>query len=524
EIIDDFGDFSIHTPNGIFRIDFGKIRLEASRVVEHDGTPIENVYPSMCRLRGFTYAAPMRLEIDVYRDNQHIDTREVYIGDIPVMLKCGICTLSNLSREELILAGEDPDDPGGYFIINGSERAIVSLEDLASNGILTSVDRSTKIPKYIAKILSVKGILRTQVTVTSWKKGEVKVQIPWVSAAIPLLVIMRALGFETDKEIADSVSRDDRTLAAISPTFEKAAEILTEEEAVTYIGNRAAFGVSKEFRDTRVQYILDRYLFPHVGTDREDRRRKGYFLAEVVRRVAALSLDLRKPDDRDHYANKRLRLTGPLLAQVFARAFKKLLRDLKYQLERKYVAKMQIAIEAVVRPSYVTSRLYKALATGTWSIRTTGVTQLLDRTNFLSTLSHLRRLQSPLTRTRPQFEARELHSSHLGRVCPVESPEGQNIGLVKNLALCAIVSKEMSPDLVREVLLSLGMVDVMQAGDDLWLDGCKVFLNGNFVGFVPEPTAFVEELRKLRRRGMLQEDIGIRYVEPEYGGAYGDHR
>jgi len=521
DIIDDFGDFSIHTPNGIFRIDFGKIRLETPRVVEHDGTPIEHVHPSMCRLRGFTYAAPMRLEIDVYRDNQHIDTREVYIGDIPVMLKSGICTLSNMSRKELIDAGEDPDDPGGYFIINGSERAIVSLEDLASNGILTSIDRSTRISKYIAKILSVKGILRTQVTATL-KKGEVKVQIPWVSAAIPLLVIMRALGFETDKEIADAVSRDDRMLAPMSPTFEKAAEILTEEEAVTYIGNRAAFGVSKEFRDTRVQYILDRYLFPHVGTDREDRRRKGYFLGEVVRRVAALSLDLRKPDDRDHYANKRLRLAGPLLSQVFARAFKKLLRDLKYQLERKYVAKMQIAIEAVVRPSYVTSRLYKALATGTWSIRTTGVTQLLDRTNFLSTLSHLRRLQSPLTRTRPQFEARELHSSHLGRVCPVESPEGQNIGLVKNLALCAIVSKDMSPDLVQEVLLSLGMVDIMEVEDELWRDGSKVFLNGNFVGFVREPTAFVEELRKLRRRGMVQEDVGIRYVKPEYDGAYGE--
>ncbi len=521
EIIDDFGDFTIQTPHGVYRIEFGEIRVEAPRAVEHDGTPIENVYPSMCRIRGFTYAANMKLEVRLFRDDQHIDTREIYIGDIPVMLKSKICILSKGSREELIAAGEDPDDPGGYFIINGSERAIVSLEDLSSNSIITSIDRRSSVPKYVAKTLSVKGILRTQVTVSS-KRGNVSVQIPWVSASIPFVILMRALGFESDLEIANIISPNEEVLKAASPSFEKASEILTADEAVAYIGNRAAFGVSKEFRDTRVQYILDRYLFPHVGLNSEDRKKKGYFLAEVVRRVAELSLGYREPDDRDHYANKRLRLAGPLLSQVFARAFKKLLKDIKYQLERRYVSKMHIALEAAVRPSYVTSRMYKALATGTWSIRTTGVTQLLDRTNFLSTLSHLRRLQSPLTRTRPQFEARELHASHLGRVCPVESPEGQNIGLVKNLALSAVVSKQSSPEIVLEVLYHLGLIDIEEGGEEAWKRGSKVFLNGDLIGFVFDPQSFAEELRRLRRQQVIPEDIGILFREPSYPGACGE--
>ncbi len=511
-IIEDFDAIHINTPGGSFNIRFNGIRVESPRTTEHDGTPNPNVSPSMCRLRGFTYAAPMMLETDLYKDDQFIESKEIYIGDLPVMLKSNICSLSKMSREELIAAGEDPDDPGGYFIINGSERAIVSLEDLASNAIITSIEGTGNIAKYIAKILSVRGILRTQVTV-ALKKGQVNVNIPWVSASIPFIILMKALGFKTDREIADTVSLNENILEVISPSFEKASDILSEEDAITYIGNRAAFGVSKEFRNRRVCHILDRYLFPHIGMGEENRRRKGFFLAEMVRRVSELRLGLRNRDDRDHYANKRLRLAGPLLAQVFARAFKKLLKDLKYQLERRYVSKMYIAMETIVRPSYVSSRLYKSLATGTWSIRTTGVTQLLDRTNFLSTLSHLRRLQSPLSRTRPQFEARELHASHLGRICPVESPEGQNIGLVKNLALCAIVSRDRPSHLILEVMYNLGVVDIEEADQHLWKKGARVFLNGNFVGFISNSEYFVRRLRTLRRRLNIPEDVGITLKE-----------
>ena len=521
EVINAFKGFEIDTPKGRYEVRFGRIRIGRPRVIEHDGTHVEDVRPSLCRLRGLTYAAPLMLEFHIYRDGHHVDTREIYIGDLPVMLKSKACVLSKMSADQLIEAGEDPDDPGGYFIINGSERVIVSLEDLASNTILTGIEKSGGVTKYVAKILSVKEILRTQVTVTL-RKGEVSVEIPWVPTSLPFIVLMRALGFEKDEEIALAVSRNEKILEAIAPSFDKAPRIDTVEEAILYIGNRAAFGASREFRMKRVEYIMDNYLFPHIGTSPEDRKKKGYFLAEMVRRVAELSLGLREPDDRDHYANKRLRLAGPLIAQVFAKAFKRMIKDLKYQLERRFTGRFELAIEAVIRPSYVTSRLYKALATGTWSLRTTGVTQLLDRTNFLSTLSHLRRVQSPLSRTRPQFEARELHASHLGRICPVESPEGQNIGLVKNLALTAIVSRERPFELIYEVLLSLGLVKLEEAGDREWEQGAKVFLNGNFVGFVIEAEKFVEQFREMRRKGQIPEDVSISLKKPRYPGDYAE--
>lgn len=521
EVIDAFKGFEIETPKGRYEVKFGKIRVGKPRVIEHDGTHVENVLPSLCRLRGLTYSAPMWLELDIYRDGRHIDSREVHIGDLPVMLKSKVCVLSNLTPEQLRERGEDPNDPGGYFIINGSERVIVSLEDLASNSILTSIEKSGGVTRYVAKILSVKGILRTQVTVTL-SKGEVSVTIPWVPSPIPFIILMRSLGFEADEGIAKAISRNEEIISVISPSFDRAPKIKDTEDAIIYIGNRTAFGASREFRIRRVEYIIDNYLFPHIGSSFEDRKKKGYFLAEVVRRVAELSLGLRKPDDRDHYANKRLRLAGPLIAQVFAKAFKRMVKDLKYQLERRYTGKLELAIEAVIRPSYVTSRLHKALATGTWSLRTTGVTQMLDRTNFLSTLSHLRRIQSPLSRTRPQFEARELHASHLGRICPVESPEGQNIGLVKNLALSAVVSKERPFEVIFELLISLGLIELDEAGDDCWKSGAKVFLNGNFVGFVLNPDEFVRKFRELRRKGAIPEDVSIYLKTPSYEGDYAE--
>jgi DNA-directed RNA polymerase subunit B len=152
------------------------------------------------------------------------------------------------------------------------------------------------------------------------------------------------------------------------------------------------------------------------------------------------------------------------------------------------------------------------MATGTWSQRTTGVTQILDRTNFLSTLSHLRRVQSPLSRTRPQFEARELHASHLGRICPVESPEGQNIGLVKNLALSAIVSNEYPAEFMFERIRGLGLIDVEKASDAVRSKGAKVFLNGDLIGYVLNVDEFVNKLREMRRESEkygVPPDIGV---------------
>jgi DNA-directed RNA polymerase subunit B" len=147
-----------------------------------------------------------------------------------------------------------------------------------------------------------------------------------------------------------------------------------------------------------------------------------------------LALGKRSEDDKDHYANKRLKLAGDLMEDLFRVSFNRLARDIKYQLERANMRNRELNVATIVRADVLTDRLQHPLATGNWVGGRTGVSQLLDRNDYISTLSHLRRVISPLSRAQPHFEARDLHATQWGRLCPSETPEGPNCGLVKNFA------------------------------------------------------------------------------------------
>jgi len=390
------------------------------------------------RFRNLTYAVPLALEMTPVIDGREQDTELVMIGDLPVMLKSKLCVLSQMTPEELIAHGEDPNDPGGYFIINGSERVMVALEDLAPNRVIIDIDERGASPVYQAKIFSTTVGFRARIELKMKSDGALYVSMPGVPTEIPFVIVMRALGLESDKEIADAVSLDKTVQNELEASFEKAAGVETVKEAILYIGNRVAHGQVEEYRMQKAESILDRNFLPHLGRTRSKRKDKALFLGEMACRVIELKLGRRKPDDKDHFKNKRLRLAGPLLADLFRVAFRNLCRDIKYQLERMGVKRhMIINVSAAVRPGIITERLQHALATGNWGRGRVGITQLLDRTNMISTLSHLRRIQSPLSRSQPNFEARDLHPTHWGRLCPNETPEGSNCGLVNNLALPA---------------------------------------------------------------------------------------
>ena len=183
-----------------------------------------------------------------------------------------------------------------------------------------------------------------------------------------------------------------------------------------------------------------------------------------------------------------------LLADLFRVAFRNLTRDIKYQLERIGVKGPIITVSAAVRPGIITERFQHALATGNWGRGRVGITQLLDRTNYISTLSHLRRLQSPLSRSQPNFEARDLHPTHWGRLCPNETPEGSNCGLVKNLALSASISVGVNPDKIKQLLFEMGTVPAYEASIDLRISGAKVFVDGNIIGYCNSPAEMVKDL------------------------------
>ena len=523
EVIDEVGEIPIEVPEYPYKVKLGQIwiidpqtRISGPYVTEVDGTKHE-IYPIEARLRNLTYAAPIALEMTPVVDGREQDTELVYIGNIPVMLKSKLCFLSQLSREELIACGEDPDDPGGYFIVNGSERVIVAMEDLAPNRIIVDIDEKGATPVYQAKLFSTTVGFRARIELKMKSDGAIYVSMPGVPTEIPFVIIMRALGLESDKEIAEAVSLESEIQSELEPSFEKALGVDTVKDAILFIGNRVAHGQVEEYRIQKAETAIDKNFLPHIGRTSQSRKDKALFLGEMACRVIELKLGRRKPDDKDHFKNKRLRLAGPLLADLFRVAFRNLIRDIKYQLERIGVKGPIITVSAAVRPGIITERLQHALATGNWGRGRVGVTQLLDRTNYLSTLSHLRRLQSPLSRSQPNFEARDLHPTHWGRLCPNETPEGSNCGLVKNLALSTVISVGVNPEKIKQVLFSMGVTPVYEANETLKRFGTKVFVDGNIVGYCTSPEKITDEFRQKRRAGEISTEVNIAYFSKVHG-------
>ncbi|MBD3171531.1 DNA-directed RNA polymerase subunit B [Candidatus Bathyarchaeota archaeon] len=509
QIIDEIGGIQIEVPDHVYDIKFGAIEIGDPRVVEVDGT-VREVYPREARIRSLTYSAPLYLEIEL--DDEGRETYErVNIGDLPIMVKSNLCLLSRHTEDELIKLGEDPNEVGGYFIVNGSERVIVSLEDLAPNRVLVETDTRGSRPVYKGKVFSTTVGFRARIETSLKADGAMKVTIPGVPVPVPLVVLMRALGVETDREVAEMVSLDPNLLNELEPSFREAASIQTIEDAVLFIGNRVAFGQVKDFRIKRAETILDRNLLPHIGREPEDRFDKAVFLGEMASRIIELKLGMRHEDDKDHLRNKRIKLAGPLLAELFRSAFWSLYRDMRYQFRRMSTRRKGVLISAAIRPGIITSRIQHALATGNWRRGRVGMTQLLDRTNTLSTLSHLRRLQSPLSRTQPNFEARDLHSTHWGRLCPNETPEGANCGLVKNLALMSSVSIGTDAEKIKRTLEFMGVIRSKDADEQLRHNGIKIFVEGYLLGYTTSPAVLVDTFREMRRKGEISGEANISY-------------
>ena len=235
--------------------------------------------------------------------------------------------------------------------------------------------------------------------------------------------------------------------------------------------------------------------------------KKAVFLGRMSREVLELHVGDRKPDDKDHYANKRLKLAGNLMEELFRSGLQALLNDMKYQMERSYSKRKENRVHHAVRRDVLTNKIMHAMATGNWTGGRAGVSQLLDRTCNMSTLSHLRRVISPLTRSQPHFEARDLHPTQFGRLCPNETPEGQNCGLVKNLALMVDVSENVPNQIIMDSIANLDIQDIDKA-KPAW---GKVYFNGDLIGAHKAPTDLVKEMIQRRRQGLISNVVNVRY-------------
>lgn len=452
EIIDGMGQIPTNIEG--FELKFGDLRLEKPMIVEADGSR-RNILPMEARLRDLTYAAPLFLEIiPVFNGIERRTYSEVFIGELPVMLKSKLCHLDNMTEEELIEAEEDNTDPGGYFIINGSERALVSIEDLAPNRIMVSKEKKGELT--VSKVFSTREGFRARCAIERRRDGTMKIDFPGAPKNIYLTTIIRALGLSKNSDIlktivSERVIKNDALInLEIDPTK-------TTEEAFEYIGKRAAPGQPEEYRNKRVDVLIDNYLLPHLGTSPEDRLTKAYYLIEMAERATKIGEGKVKTDDKDHYSNKRVKLAGTLMEELFRYSFQFLIKDIAYQASRAEARGRRLVVQNLVRPDALSDRIKYAMATGNWIAGQTGISQLLDRLSYLATVSHLRRLISPLNKKHPHFKARDLHGTQWGKLCPNESPEGPSCALVKNIALMCDISTGEKSDEIEKVLLDIGV-------------------------------------------------------------------
>jgi len=383
-----------------FKIKLGRISVKRPVVKEADGS-LRPLTPMEARLRNLTYQAPIQLEFIPIIDGVEHEAEIVNIGKLPIMARSNHCNIAQSTFEEteerkltaeeyhakLIESGEDSLDPGGYFISNGTERVLITLEDLAPNRVLVEYATRYGTDVEVAKVFSQHEGYRALVIVEKKKDGTLMVSVPAASGQIPLIVLLRALGMESDEEIVNTMVEHPNMEPFILANIESAAleySVTNQEEAVSYLGKRLAGGQAKEYRIKRVENLMDRNLLPHLGNDPADRITKAIFLARMGQAVLELALNLRQPDDKDHYANKRLKLAGDLMEDLFRVGFMALAKDLKYQIERAHARGREVKIATAVRSDVLTQRLLHSLATGNWVGGRAGVSQLLDRTSNLA--------------------------------------------------------------------------------------------------------------------------------------------
>lgn len=446
------------------------------------------------------------------------------------MLKSTYCTLNQLPHEQLIQLGECPYDQGGYFIINGSEKVLIAQERMATNHVYVFYKPPPSAYSHSAEIRSqddanskVASALFLKMMAKGSDKGSsgqfIRATIPYIKSDIPIIVVFRALGIVADKDILEHICydfTDDAMLELLKPSIEEAFVIQDQSVALDYIGKRGmTVGVTKERRLKYASDILQKEMLPHVATRPHQETKKAYFFGYMIHRLLAAALERRDFDDRDHFGKKRLDLAGALLGGLFRMLFKKLTKDVSRYLQKCMDTSREFNLNLAVKASTISNGLRYSLATGNWGDQKkamqsrAGVSQVLNRYTYASTLSHLRRLNTPIGRDGKVAKPRQLHNTHWGMVCPAETPEGQACGLVKNLSLMSYVTVGTSATPVLQFLEEWCMETLEEVRPSEIPKCTKIFLNGVWVGVHREPEELVKTLRQLRRCADVAPEVSV---------------
>lgn len=526
---------------------FDNFRIYRPQTYENNGST-KIMFPQEARLRNFTYASAMTIDIHIkmtrrYGEQltetqiQHKKLPNIHIGKLPIMLKSEICVLNQYQHMNSDITGECRYDAGGYFIINGSEKTVLAQERAAENKVYcfnTSKGNNKWI--WTAEVKSVpdfKIISPKQINIMVANKNNgfgngLYIQLPRMKNPVPLFIVFRALGVVTDKEIVEYImlniedKKQADILMALRGSIVDACEYTEQELALYHLMEQVKFTplnmTKSEGLEKKREFlndILENDLFPHCKT----KQQKIYFLGYMTYRLVQAWMGWFPEDDRDSYLNKRIDLCGTLLNNLFRNYFNKLVKDMIKQINKEISTGswrstddyMNIITETniykIVKSTTIENGLKRALATGDFGIKNTnsnkvGVAQVLNRLTYIASLSHLRRINTPIDKSGKLVPPRMLHPSSWGFICPAETPEGASVGVVKNIAYMTHITIPSNSTLIYMILNGkIQEIDTMQPNDVY--NKVKVFVNGCWVGITEEPMKLYEFLKDKKYKGIL---------------------
>ena len=456
---------------------------------------------------------------------------KILLGKFPIMLQSHYCILSGLPREIRHTMGECRNDVGGYFIIDGKEKTIISQEKFGYNmlnvhegdgDIILCAADITSVSENVAKPIRSLSV-RMMAPTASYTFKNIVVKLPNVRAPVPLFILFRALGIVSDKQIITMCLLDlekyESLVDMFEPSVHDAGGIMTQRTALKFIANLTKYKTTENALE-----ILTDYFLPHVGE--LNFTQKAYFLGYMVKELLLVHSGMNLPTDRDNYKFKRLELVGSLLNDLFREYYTIQMRQIHLLFEQKITYNRGLYednLKGLVYENYkeifrerVLESGFKKAFKGNWGsqphTKRVGVIQDLNRLSHNSMMSHLRKTNLPLDSSVKLVGPRALHSTHWGYFDPIDTPDGANIGVHKHLSISAYVTQGYSREPMIQWLREKVDMKLIEDCSPLILSRLtKVFVNGLWAGAIDIPVQTVEKIRLFRRNGLIPTYTSVNF-------------
>ena len=530
-------------------ITFENFNIHRPQVYENNGAT-KIMFPQEARLRNFTYAGSMTVDLNIkytvrngenYKNvlNYQKILKNIHIGKLPIMLRSDICVLNQYKHLNTNQTGECKMDPGGYFIINGSEKTCLGQERAAENQIYCfNVSKNNTKWTWSAEMKCIpdwKCISPKQINIMISSKNNgfgnaIYLQIPRLKNPIPLFIIFRAFNVISDKDICDKIilniedKKFKRMLYGLQGSIVDANNCLTYDAAIRYITSNVIYtplNVDKETGYKRKNEfafeVINNDIFPHCKSIEQ----KIYMLGYMTNRLLQTSFEWIEQSDRDSYLNKRIDLTGSLINNLLRNYLNKVVKDMQKQVVREINSGSwksnedyeniinSTNIYKIIKSTTIENGIKRALATGDFGIKQinsnkVGVAQVLNRLTYISSISHLRRVNTPIDKSGKLVPPRRLHNSSWGFLCPAETPEGGSVGIVKNLSYMTHITIPSNSNALYDYILPLIVnIDTLASNSKELYDKVKVFINGAWVGITNEPLELYNNLKQKKYKGII---------------------